>query len=107
MPTTLISSSAAPEKHIATGLADQLQQQGIAVFAPSQACARLEASKSFAKKIMQQANIPTAAWQAVERADSCHAAAMQLLRRKGGVVLKADGLASGKGVHVCRTEAGS
>ena len=94
-----------PEQHIAIGLADQLQLQDIAVFAPSQACARLEASKSFAKKIMQRANIPTAAWQAVERADDCHTAARQLLQRKGGVVLKADGLASGKGVFVCRSEA--
>ena len=92
-----------PEQHIAAGLADALQAQGSAVFAPSQACARLEASKSFAKKIMQRAAVPTAAWQAVSNADTCKAAALARLHDDGGVVLKADGLASGKGVFVCRT----
>ena len=89
-----------PEQHIAAGLADALQAQGSAVFAPSQACARLEASKSFAKKIMQRAAVPTAAWQAVNNADTCKAAALARLHDDGGVVLKADGLASGKGVFV-------
>ena len=91
-----------PEQPIASGLADALHAQGIAVFAPSQACARLEASKSFAKKIMQQAAIPTAAWQLVDDAATCQKLALARLRDDGGVVLKADGLAGGKGVYVCR-----
>lgn len=91
-----------PEQPIASGLADALQAQGIAVFAPSQACARLEASKSFAKKIMQQAAIPTAAWQLVDDAATCKKLALARLHDEGGVVLKADGLAGGKGVYVCR-----
>ena len=93
-----------PEQPIATGLADTLHAQGIAVFAPSQACARLEASKSFAKRIMQRAAVPTAAWQAVHDAETCQVNAAARLHNDGGVVLKADGLASGKGVFVCRTE---
>ena len=91
-----------PEQHIAAGLADALQTQGIAVFAPSQACAQLEASKSFAKHVMQRAAIPTASWQAVADAKTCRAQALARLHNEGGVVLKADGLASGKGVFVCR-----
>lgn len=92
-----------PEQPIATGLADALRDKGIAVFAPSQTCAKLEASKSFAKKIMQQAAVPTAAWQAVSDAETCTTKALACLHNNGGVVLKADGLASGKGVFVCRT----
>ncbi len=92
-----------PEQPIAAGLADALQAQGVAVFAPSQACARLEASKSFAKKIMQRAAVPTAAWQAVSDADTCRSKALARLHDDGGVVLKADGLARGKGVYVCHS----
>lgn len=91
-----------PELPIANGLADALHAQEVAVFAPSRACAQLEASKSFAKKIMQQAAIPTAAWQLVDDAATCKDLALARLHDDGGVVLKADGLAAGKGVYVCR-----
>jgi phosphoribosylamine--glycine ligase len=79
-----------PEAPLVGGLADVLRPAGIAVFGPSAAAAAIEGSKSFAKEVMAAADIPSAASLAVAR-PPC--------------VVKADGLAAGKGVHVCRTEA--
>lgn len=94
-----------PEKPLADGLADRCQKVGIPVFGPVQAAARLESSKAFAKDIMAAANIPTASFQIVEGEAACREAAMKSLVDKGGVVIKASGLASGKGVFVCRSQA--
>jgi phosphoribosylamine--glycine ligase len=70
-------------------LADELRQRGVAVFGPSAAAARIEGSKSFAKEVMEAAGVPSARTLAVAR-PPC--------------VVKADGLAAGKGVWVCRTQ---
>jgi len=77
-----------PEAPLVAGVADALRRAGIAVFGPSAAAARIEGSKTFAKEVMRAADVPTAATLAVARAPC---------------VIKADGLAAGKGVFVCHT----
>ena len=77
-----------PEAPLVAGLADELRRAGIAVFGPSRAAARIEGSKAFAKDVLHAAHVPTAATLPVAR-PPC--------------VVKADGLAAGKGVFVCRT----
>ena len=79
-----------PELPLVAGLADFLRRNGVAVFGPSKAAAQIEGSKSFAKDVLEAAGVPTAARLAVAR-PPC--------------VVKADGLAAGKGVFVCRTQA--
>ncbi|HYN98033.1 MAG TPA: phosphoribosylamine--glycine ligase [Actinomycetota bacterium] len=87
-----------PEAPLAAGLADALQERGIAAFGPKKAGARLEASKTFAKQIMEFAGIPTADARTFESAPD----AIAYVEDRGGpVVVKADGLAAGKGVTVC------
>jgi phosphoribosylamine--glycine ligase len=90
-----------PEAPLATGVADRLREAGIAVFGPSQAAARLEASKSFTKAICDAAGAPTASYGHFTEAQ----AARDHVRAKGApIVVKADGLAAGKGVIVAETE---
>ncbi len=79
-----------PEGPLVAGVADQLRRNGIAVFGPGAEAARIEGSKAFAKEVMRAAGVPTAATLSVAR-PPC--------------VVKADGLAAGKGVHVCRDAA--
>ena len=79
-----------PEAPLVAGVADELRRAGVAVFGPSAAAARIEGSKSFAKEVMHAAGVPTAA---------------ELGEPRAPCVLKADGLAAGKGVFVCRTQA--
>jgi phosphoribosylamine--glycine ligase len=86
-----------PEGPLADGLADQLRAAGIAVFGPGADGAQLEASKQWAKQLMQEADIPTAAFWLVESAEEGYKLARELNRP---LVVKADGLASGKGVTV-------
>jgi phosphoribosylamine---glycine ligase len=91
-----------PEAPLAAGLADRIQDAGFACFGPSAAAARLESSKAFAKTVMEAAGVPTA------RAIVCDtvAAAQAAIAEMGGrIVVKADGLAAGKGVAVCDTAA--
>ena len=91
-----------PEAPLAAGLADALAEAGIPCCGPTAAAARLESSKSFTKQIAAAAAIPTAAWDACADAEAARAA----IRRRGApVVVKADGLAAGKGVVVAATEA--
>ncbi len=90
-----------PEAPLAEGLADYLQTIGIPTFGPIQSGAELEASKEFAKDVMACAGIPTARYVTVSNEDDCRAAALKMLEEKSGVVLKASGLAGGKGVFVC------
>ncbi|MBQ46765.1 MAG: phosphoribosylamine--glycine ligase [Zetaproteobacteria bacterium] len=90
-----------PEQPLAEGLADLCKEAGLPVFGPESAAAELESSKVFAKEVMAAANIPTAAWVKVEDRESCRREALKMLNEKGGVVLKASGLAGGKGVFVC------
>ena len=87
-----------PEDPLAAGVADRLREAGLAVFGPSQAAARLEASKTFAKEFMRRHRIPTADFAVFDALD----AAKAHVRGLGGpCVVKADGLAAGKGVAVC------
>jgi len=87
-----------PEAPLAAGLADDLRQAGVAVFGPSAAAAQLEASKTFAKRFMARHAIPTADFAVF---DELEAAQRHVRERGGACVVKADGLAAGKGVAVC------
>jgi phosphoribosylamine--glycine ligase len=87
-----------PEDPLVRGVADALGEAGIAVFGPSAAAARLEGSKAFAKAFMQRHGIPTAR---CELFDDPEAAERWVRANPGPIVVKADGLASGKGVAVC------
>jgi phosphoribosylamine--glycine ligase len=90
-----------PEAPLAAGVADRLREAGIAVFGPSRDAARLEASKSFTKAICDAAGAPTAAYGHFTDAEAARAH----VRAKGApIVVKADGLAAGKGVIVAETE---
>jgi phosphoribosylamine--glycine ligase len=91
-----------PEAPLVAGLADALARAGVKCFGPSAAAAMLEGSKAFAKEIADAAGIPTAAW---ERFEDSQAALDFVARRGAPIVVKADGLAAGKGVTVAATEA--
>ena len=91
-----------PEAPLAAGLADHLRRAGLLVFGPGQAGARLESSKAWAKTLMAEAGVPTATSWTV---DSCEQG-LEVLQRVGRpLVVKADGLAAGKGVTVPATMA--
>ena len=91
-----------PEAPLAAGVADRLRDAGLLVFGPSAEAARLEASKSFTKEICDAANAPTAAYGHFTDAD----AAKAYVRAQGApIVVKADGLAAGKGVIIAETVA--
>jgi phosphoribosylamine--glycine ligase len=87
-----------PEVPLVAGLIDALERRGHAAFGPSAAAARLEGSKAFAKETMEQAGVPTARWRRVESLQQGIEAVRELANP--GVVVKADGLAAGKGVTV-------
>jgi len=87
-----------PEDPLVAGISDRLRAAGVAVFGPSRAAAQLEGSKSFAKAFMQRHAIPTAAFAVFDELDAARAYVRQLA---GPCVVKADGLAAGKGVAVC------
>jgi len=89
-----------PEAPLAAGMTDFLQSRGIAVFGPIQAGAQIEASKAWAKALMQEAGIPTAAAAVFEDRDGAIA---HLQTHGAPIVVKADGLAAGKGVTVAMT----
>ena len=94
-----------PEAPLVSGIVDQLTQRGLRIVGPSAAAARLEGSKSFAKDFMARHQIPTAAYRIAETPGE----AIEFLRRgefgTGPVVIKADGLAAGKGVVVAKDRA--
>jgi len=85
-----------PEAPLVAGVADALAAEGIACFGPVAAAARLEGSKAFAKEIMAEAGVPTADFQVFTDVAAAEAYAVS----KGRIVVKADGLAAGKGVIV-------
>lgn len=89
-----------PEQPLALGLVDKLREAGVKAFGPIKAAALLESSKSFAKEIMQAAGVPTAGYRLVH---DKHAANDYLKEIGIPVVIKADGLAAGKGVFVCHS----
>lgn len=86
-----------PEDPLSLGIVDAFQKEGLRIFGPTQAAAQLEGSKSFAKTIMESAKLPTAEWEMFEDPEQ----AKTYVRSIGApCVLKADGLAAGKGVIV-------
>ncbi len=85
-----------PEAPLMAGVADALRQVGVAVFGPDLAAARIEGSKAWAKDVMNAARVPTARCEVFTDLDAAEAQA----RKGGAVVVKADGLAGGKGVVV-------
>ena len=91
-----------PEAPLAAGVADRLLDAGIPVFGPSAGAARLETSKAFAKRICDACGAPTAAWARFDDAESAKAHAS---RQPLPLVVKADGLAAGKGVAIAETAA--
>ncbi len=91
-----------PEAPLVAGLVDALEDAGIAAFGPSKAAAALEGSKGFMKDVCQRDGIPTAAYR---RFDDVAAAKAYIAERGTPIVIKADGLAAGKGVTVAATRA--
>ena len=89
-----------PEQPLCAGIVDALRSEGLRVFGPSKAAAQLEGSKIFCKNMLKTGLIPTADFATFTDAD----AAMDYLRNRDDipVVVKADGLAAGKGVYVCK-----
>ncbi len=91
-----------PEAPLAAGVVDRFRAAGLPVVGPSQAAARIESSKAFAKEVMAAAGIPTAPWRTFDDVGD----AVAFVRNAGRpLVVKADGLAGGKGVAVCRNPA--
>lgn len=91
-----------PEAPLCAGIVDRLSSMGRRCFGPSAAAAQVEGSKAFAKALMDEAKIPTAAYEVFDDVGT----AVDWVRAFGkGVVVKADGLAGGKGVLMCPTEA--
>jgi phosphoribosylamine--glycine ligase len=94
-----------PEAPLAAGVADGLREAGFAVFGPSQAAARIESSKAFCHEVARAAGVRMARSGAFDDAGAAVAFAAELAGDGRGVVIKADGLAAGKGVMVCDTAA--
>ena len=89
-----------PEEPLVGGIVEYFSGRGLICFGPSTSAARLEGSKSFAKRFLQKYRIPTAGFQVFSTADS----AIKFVRTLSGpIVIKKDGLASGKGVFICQT----
>lgn len=93
----------APDDPLALGMVDALAEKGIPAFGPNKAAARIEASKVFSKNLMKKYGIPTARYETFSDAES--ARAYIRTQDKYPVVVKADGLALGKGVLICKDEA--
>src|ERR1700682_6280819 len=87
-----------PEAPLANGIVDEFERAGLPIFGPSSAAAQLEASKTFAKLLMRAAGVPTADFAAFDDAHSARRYVKSIMRP---CVVKADGLAQGKGVAVC------
>lgn len=90
-----------PEQPLAAGIVDFFNEKGLTIFGPTKAAAQIEGSKSYAKEIMKKYNIPTAAYETFTDAEK----AIAYVKEQGApIVVKADGLAAGKGVIVAMTE---
>ena len=90
-----------PEDPLVAGLADHLRSHGLLVFGPNSNAARLEGSKAFSKELMVEAGIPTARHAAFSSPEPAKAFAAALFASAGGAVVKASGVALGKGAIVC------
>jgi phosphoribosylamine--glycine ligase len=88
-----------PDDPVADGIVDEFEKAGLRIFGPTKAAAQLESSKAFAKSVMREAGVPTADFRVFDDPEAARAYAKGL---DGKVVVKADGLALGKGVVVCR-----
>ncbi len=99
---TIALTVVGPEDPLATGIVDHFQKNGLRIFGPSKAAAQIEASKVFAKKRMRDADVPTADFRIFDHPET---AKNFIESREYPVVVKADGLAAGKGVIVCNTKA--
>lgn len=93
-----------PEAPLAGGIVDKFMQKGLDIFGPTKELANLEASKIFAKELMQRFNIPSAAFEIFDSADKAidFTNRSRLFAAHYPVVVKADGLAAGKGVVICK-----
>lgn len=90
-----------PEQPLAEGIVDWFEKRKLRIFGPAKTAAQIEGSKAFAKELMEKANIPTAAYETFTETG----AAIEFIRRHGApIVIKADGLAAGKGVVVAMSE---
>jgi phosphoribosylamine--glycine ligase len=88
------------EDLLVAGIASRLAEHGIACLGPSQVAARLEGSKTYAKELMERAQVRTPRWRSCGSVEEAHAA---IAAFDGSVAVKADGLAAGCGAYVCRT----
>src|SRR3989344_2150970 len=89
-----------PDSYLREGLTDAIQKIGVSVFGPTKAAAEIEWSKSYAKQFMMAENIPTARYQVFEKSEN----ALAYVRSQPyPLVVKADGLAAGKGVVIAKT----
>lgn len=93
-----------PDNALADGAVDIFEKEGLGIFGPRQAAARLESSKIFAKKVMQAAKVPTAEGYDVRSVAEARQLLLDLNWQKKQWVIKADGLALGKGVEICETQ---
>ncbi len=91
-----------PEFPLSLGIADRFNEEGLAIFGPTRAASEIETSKVFSKNLMKKYGIPTAFFSTF---DDFKEALEWVKEVKPPLVIKADGLASGKGVFICRTEA--
>ena len=89
-----------PEKPLTMGIVNEFEKAGLKIFGPSKRAAEVEGSKAFSKELMQKYNIPTAAYKTFDNADEAKNYAE---KHHPPVVVKADGLAAGKGVFICPT----
>lgn len=90
-----------PEQPLAAGIVDFFEERGLRIFGPSKAAAQIEGSKAFAKELMKKYEIPTAAYETFTETEP----AIDFIRKHGApIVIKADGLAAGKGVVVADSE---
>jgi len=93
-----------PEVPLAAGIVDEFQERGLKIFGPTKVAAEIESSKVFAKQLMGKYGIPTANFVVAENPEDAKQKSEEFLEKTGGVVVKADGLAAGKGVFVCKTK---
>ncbi len=89
-----------PEEPLTRGMVDLFESKGLSIFGPSQKAAEIEGSKAFAKEMMKKYRIPTASYEIFEDPKE---AARYIRKQNPPVVVKADGLAAGKGVIICKT----
>ena len=90
-----------PEQPLVLGIVDQFEKEGLRIFGPNERAAELEGSKSFSKDMMDKYGLPTAEYKTFTSPEN---AADYIKTKKGPLVVKADGLAAGKGVLICQTE---